>query len=73
MKVGDKVLIDLKTEIGKATKKSVSPSVLELWKGISGKIGVITDIISDDEIWVVGDNTGVKRMFNIHTLKMEKE
>ena len=39
------------------------------WKSINGKIGVVTDIVSDDEVWVQGRETQEDRRFNAYTLE----
>jgi len=73
MKVGDKVQVYLDEHIKKAEsgrkKDQICPGVLKLWKAINGKIGIITDIISDEEIWVRGDRTQKRRMFDKTSLK----
>lgn len=75
MKVGDKVKLNLSKEIEKAKSKKdyTTPSVLELWEKINGKEGVITEIIDDDKIWVLGDRTKKERRFNKDTLEIIEE
>jgi len=70
-KVGDRVkinFISLIKEEEKRKRKKIDPSVLKLWKAINGKEGLITEIVSDDEIWVRGFRTQRERMFNKFTL-----
>lgn len=67
MKVGDKVKLYLDKEIEKAEnakkkKPYAHPSVVELWRGLNGRVGVISEIDGDD-IWVRGPQ-GMARLFN---------
>lgn len=67
MKVGDKVKVFLDEEIKKAEKAKKSkpyahPSVINLWKGINGRVGIISEI-DGENIWVQGPQ-GLDRMFN---------
>ncbi len=73
MKEGNKVVIHLKDELTKKGRKKHQSSVLKLLEAINGKTGVITEVVSDDEIWVRGDRTKVERMFNVATLRELKE
>lgn len=72
IKEGDKVRVFLDKEIEKAKsgkkKDWTCPGVLELWEFINGHTGVVTNIVSDEEIWVRGDRTQKERMFNKNTL-----
>ena len=72
MKVGDKVKLNLTKEIekGKCKKTAMPPSTIELWKAINGCEGEITQIVSDNEIWVLGKRTQDERMFNKDTLEI---
>lgn len=73
MKVGDKVKLNLKSQIEKyksAKKKDKLPwSLLELWEAIDGCEGVITEI-NGSEIWVKGNRTEIERLFNRETLEV---
>lgn len=73
MKVGDKVKLNLKSQIEKyklAKKKDKLPkSLLELWEAIDGCEGVITEI-NGNEIWVKGNRTEIERLFNRETLEV---
>lgn len=75
MKVGDRVKLNLTKEIekGKNKKTAMPPSTIELWEAINGLEGEITQIVSDDEIWVRGKRTGAERMFNKETLELLEE
>ena len=73
MKEGDKVVLHLKGELTKKCRKKYHSSVLKLLEAINGKTGIITEVVSDDEIWVRGDRTKVERMFNKATLRELKE
>jgi hypothetical protein len=77
MKEGNRVRVYLDKEIEKAKsgkkKYQVCPGVLELWEAINGKTGTITRIVSDNEIWVVGDRTKMERMLSKDTLKLSKK
>jgi hypothetical protein len=73
MKEGDRVVLHFKSELTKNGRKKYHLSVLKLLEAINGKTGVITEIVSDEEIWVRGDRTGVERMFNKATLRELKE
>jgi hypothetical protein len=72
MEVGDSVQVFFDEKIAKAKsgkkKDQVCPGVLELWEAINGHIGVVTNIVSDDEIWVRGNRTQKERMFDKSTL-----
>jgi hypothetical protein len=66
MKVGDKVRLFLDKEIEKAenAKRSnpyVHSSVVDLWRGLNGRIGIICEIDGND-IWVEGSQ-GMSRLF----------
>lgn len=39
------------------------------WSSINGKIGVVTQVVSDDEVWVRGRATQQERRFNSYTLE----
>lgn len=69
MKEGDRVVLHLNDELTKEGKKNHHSSVIKLFEAINGKTGIITKIISDDEIWVKGDRTKIERMFNKATLR----
>ena len=64
-KVGDKVKLNLKKEI-KGSK--APPSTIALWKALHGRVGTITEIMDDGEIWIVGSQ-GVKRAFNSEVIE----
>jgi hypothetical protein len=66
MKVGDKVKLYLDKEIEKAKKAKKNkpyahPSVVNLWRGLNGRIGTISEI-DGPRIWVKGPQ-GMARMF----------
>lgn len=67
MKIGQEVVIYLDDQI-KKNKKNVSSSVLELWKNINGKRGIISKI-NGEEVWIKSRRTGKERKFDIYTLK----
>lgn len=71
MKVGDKVKLYLVKEIEKAEKAKKNkpyahPSVVNLWRGLNGRVGTISEIDGDD-IWVKGPQ-GMARLFNKNVL-----
>lgn len=66
MKIGDKVKLFLDKEIEKAenarkNKPYANSSVVNLWRGLNGRIGTICEIDGDD-IWVKGSQ-GLPRLF----------
>jgi hypothetical protein len=62
IQVGDKVKIFLDNEIEKAKKKHyANSSVVDFWKAINGRIGVVCEI-NGDNIWVKGPQ-GIARRF----------
>jgi len=74
LKVGDTVKLYFDEEIKKAqvAKKNNSyanPSVVDLWKGLNGRVGIIVKI-DGDNIWVKGSQ-GMARLFNKEVLKTE--
>ena len=70
IKNGDEVIVYLDEEIMEnEKKKSRYHHLIKFWKDINGKVGIVTSVVSDDEIWVRGGRTGVERMFNKTTLR----
>ncbi len=73
MQVGDKVKLFLDDEIKKAEKAKKNkpyahPSVVNLWKGLNGRVGTICEIDGED-IWVKGPQ-GMPRLFREDVLKI---
>ncbi len=73
LKVGDKVRANMDVEIKKATKGKKkdrkSLEIISLWQALNGKTGIISQLVSDDEIWVRGDDHNTERMFNKNILE----
>jgi hypothetical protein len=76
-KVGDRIRLNLAEEIKKGTKgkkkERKQPEMINLWEALNGRIGIISRIISDDEIWVKGEQHGMERMFNIYVIEKVEE
>jgi hypothetical protein len=76
-KVGDRVKLNLEKEIEKETKgkrkERKQPEMINLWKALHGRIGIISRIVSDDEIWVKGEQHSMERMFNRHVIERIEE
>ena len=74
IKEGDEVVLYLDDAIiENAKKKARFHHLINFWKGINGKVGVVTSIVSDNEIWVRGGRTNVERMFTKDTLRKVDE
>lgn len=73
MQIGDKVRLFLDEEIAKAEKAKskkpyAHPFVVDIWKKLNGRIGVVIEI-DGSNIWVVGPR-GKPRMFREDVLKL---
>lgn len=69
IKEGDRVVLYLDEVIAENLKKKSKIHLVKFWKAINGKSGIVTNVVSDDEIWVCGDKTNVNRMFTKTTLR----
>jgi len=73
-KKGDKVTLYLDEVIEENKKKRAKCyHLLDFWKAINGKYGVVENAVSDEEIWVRGNRTNEVRMFNAATLKKRED
>ena len=73
LQVGDKVKVNFDAAIKKATegkkKERKQQAIIDLWEALNGRVGTVSEVVSDDEIWVKGDGLGLERMFNKHVLE----